>query len=36
MKEMVNRHWTSLLGVLFVMAAFVSLSACIECCFPVS
>ncbi|WP_054027935.1 DUF2339 domain-containing protein [Bacillus sp. FJAT-28004] len=25
MKEMVNRHWTSLLGVLFVMAAFITL-----------
>ncbi|WP_256710902.1 DUF2339 domain-containing protein [Paenibacillus sp. FSL A5-0031] len=25
MQEMVNRHWTSLLGVLFVMAAFITL-----------
>src|SRR4029453_16336485 len=25
MKEMVNKHWTSLLGVLFVLAAFITL-----------
>lgn len=25
MKDMVNRHWTSMLGVLFVMAAFITL-----------